>query len=248
MKLKYIFLSLILITQFLQSQDVHYKIKIEYLTTISWETPQTYNTTLFVNDSTSLFLFKKNRESTFDSNAEKKTFNLVIGNEMPNFYFNKNGYYTSSEQIFNKYFIVKDSFPNIKWKITNESKIINNFTCKKATGNFRGRTYNVWFTEEIPISKGPWKLGGLPGLIVEVKDELNEVEFKLASILNINETIDVDFNNKKQISWEDFHKKKIKKIENFKSYMESSNSGSEISVKIGAIKSLETLSLNEIDN
>ena len=35
-----------------------------------------------------------------------------------------------------------------------------------ATTHFRGRDWKVWFSEEIPLPLGPWKLGGLPGLIL----------------------------------------------------------------------------------
>ena len=56
------------------------------------------------------------------------------------------------------------------WKITNETKKFGKFTCKKATAKFRGRDYTAWFTSEIPVSFGPWKFNGLPGLILEVYD------------------------------------------------------------------------------
>jgi hypothetical protein len=39
--------------------------------------------------------------------------------------------------------------------------------CKKATTNFRGRYWEAWYTEEIPIGQGPWKLCGLPGMILK---------------------------------------------------------------------------------
>lgn len=67
--------------------------------------------------------------------------------------------------------ITIDNFPPIKWQIEKESKNILNFQCTKATGNFRGRNYTVWFTSEISAPYGPWKLGGLPGLILEAEDD-----------------------------------------------------------------------------
>ncbi|WP_297063293.1 GLPGLI family protein, partial [uncultured Duncaniella sp.] len=38
----------------------------------------------------------------------------------------------------------------------------------------RGRNWTAWYTEEIPITDGPWKFGGLPGLILKVEDDKKE--------------------------------------------------------------------------
>jgi len=244
-KLQLVFLlSIILNTN---AQEINYTVKVEYLTTIDWEVPKSYNSTLYLNDSTSLFILKNTGESKINNNIEDKTFNLFIGSEIPNFYINNNNHFICSEQIFDKHFIVKDTITKIKWKLSNETKRINKYLCKKAIGEFRGRTYNAWFTEEIPINKGPWKLNGLPGLIIEVTDNLNEVKFELSSLKNINETIDVDIKNKKQISWEEYKITERKKIKDFRAFMESSNSGNDVTVKIDSIKSIEKVYFNEID-
>lgn len=72
--------------------------------------------------------------------------------------------------------------PNITWQITSEKKSIGSFSCQKATTHFRGRNYTAWFTMDIPISNGPWKLQGLPGLILEATDDAEEVKFLFLSI------------------------------------------------------------------
>jgi len=72
---------------------------------------------------------------------------------------------------------VKDTARIISWELLNETKKINSFNCQKARGNFRGRTYTVWFTNDIPVSLGPWKLNGLPGLILEATDSLNQFQY-----------------------------------------------------------------------
>jgi len=72
---------------------------------------------------------------------------------------------------------VKDTAQIISWELLNETKNIMSFKCQKAQGNFRGRTYTVWFTNDIPVSLGPWKLNGLPGLILEATDSLNQFQF-----------------------------------------------------------------------
>ena len=72
---------------------------------------------------------------------------------------------------------VKDKARIISWELLNETKKIISFNCQKARGNFRGRTYTVWFTNDIPVCLGPWKLNGLPGLILEATDSLNQFQF-----------------------------------------------------------------------
>ncbi len=65
--------------------------------------------------------------------------------------------------------IIKDIMPNLEWElVSGESKTINNFVCNKATLNYRGSNLVAYYTNEIPISFGPWKFKGLPGLILEV--------------------------------------------------------------------------------
>ncbi len=63
----------------------------------------------------------------------------------------------------------KEKIPDFKWKFESATKKIGKFLCKKAVTKFRGREYICWYTEEIPLPYGPWKLQGLPGIILEAK-------------------------------------------------------------------------------
>nr|WP_298001267.1 GLPGLI family protein [uncultured Flavobacterium sp.] len=90
--------------------------------------------------------------------------------------------------IFKKNFLVTDQI-NYSWKITNETKQIQNFTCYKATTAFRGNTFEAWFTPDIPINAGPWKWYGLPGLILEATDKDQSVVFKVEKIEKLTEEI-----------------------------------------------------------
>lgn len=72
--------------------------------------------------------------------------------------------------------------PEIKWELKKEYKQIADFKCQKATGEFAGRSYIVWFAPELPFQTGPYKFSGLPGLILEVEDVKGEVRFLVKSI------------------------------------------------------------------
>lgn len=72
-------------------------------------------------------------------------------------------------QVWFSYYRIVEDIPTQKWVIYEDStQNIIGFNCTMATTHFRGREWKVWFSEEIPLSLGPWKLGGLPGLILAV--------------------------------------------------------------------------------
>ncbi|SDL65788.1 GLPGLI family protein [Pedobacter sp. ok626] len=69
-------------------------------------------------------------------------------------------------------------FPIIKWKIGKETATISGYKCEKATGEWKGRIYEAWFTRQLPYHLGPWKLSGLPGLIINASDLKKQVKFE----------------------------------------------------------------------
>ncbi|WP_407481637.1 GLPGLI family protein [Elizabethkingia meningoseptica] len=85
------------------------------------------------------------------------------------------------------YVIYKDIVGKIDWELKEKSDKILGFKCNLATTKFRGRNYTVWYTTEIPVPIGPWKLGGLPGLILKVDVDNGTYTFEATSIvLNSN--------------------------------------------------------------
>lgn len=63
----------------------------------------------------------------------------------------------------------EDDIPQIDWEISDSTKNVLGYDCNLATGELYGRKWNAWFTSEIPVANGPWKLSGLPGLILEAE-------------------------------------------------------------------------------
>ena len=57
-----------------------------------------------------------------------------------------------------------------EWTFGNGQKEICGYPCKEAKTSYGGREWTVWFAPSIPSNAGPWKLGGLPGLIMEAQD------------------------------------------------------------------------------
>jgi GLPGLI family protein len=67
-------------------------------------------------------------------------------------------------------YLYEEELPVFDWKITGERQTILSYNCQKAVTSFRGRDFIAWFTTEIPIPNGPWKFGGLHGLILKLHD------------------------------------------------------------------------------
>lgn len=81
-------------------------------------------------------------------------------------------------QLDGETMIVKEDLPAIEWNIKPDStREIMGFNCIEAEAVFRGRFYTAWFSPDIPVPFGPWKLQGLPGLILEAYDKMDEVHF-----------------------------------------------------------------------
>lgn len=67
-------------------------------------------------------------------------------------------------------YLVEEEIPNFEWVINEDSVVeILDYDCVLATTHFRGRDWNVWFTLDLPLSVGPWKFSGLPGLILKAE-------------------------------------------------------------------------------
>ena len=51
------------------------------------------------------------------------------------------------------------------------ARTVLGYECQLATCDFAGRHYSAWFAPEIPLPFGPYKFGGLPGLILQIQDD-----------------------------------------------------------------------------
>lgn len=59
-----------------------------------------------------------------------------------------------------------------QWTILEETaEDVCGYACKKAVADYYGRTWTVWYTQDIPLSLGPWLLWGSPGFIMRAEDK-----------------------------------------------------------------------------
>ena len=77
----------------------------------------------------------------------------------------------------------------MNWVIGDSSKMVLNYECVIAETDYHGRHWTVWFTPDIPVQDGPWKLCGLPGLILEAKKNTGQHQFIATGIESSNQEI-----------------------------------------------------------
>ena len=75
----------------------------------------------------------------------------------------------------------QEKTPQINWVLSDSTKEICGYLCHQATATFRGRNWVAWYCD-IPKSVGPWKLNGLPGLILAAQTEDKEHTFTAVSV------------------------------------------------------------------
>ena len=95
-------------------------------------------------------------------------------------------------QISTNHFTYEEILLPQNWEIREDTMTIAGYACQKAVCDYRGRSYEAWFASEIPISEGPWKFYGLPGLIIRLNDTQRHYEFDLVEFKSTNKTIDTN--------------------------------------------------------
>ena len=80
------------------------------------------------------------------------------------------GRITTQEMLYPYRYMTDEPLEKQNWTLTDGQDSISGYACQSATTKYHGLTWNVYYTEEVPATIGPWKLGGLPGLITKATD------------------------------------------------------------------------------
>lgn len=92
------------------------------------------------------------------------------------------GKLTHTEKICDDWFRYDEGMPQFNWEFSDSTATILGYECRSAVCDFRGRKWTVFYCEDIPIMDGPWKLYGLPGLIMRAHDEKCHYTFECIGI------------------------------------------------------------------
>ena len=92
------------------------------------------------------------------------------------------GKITPTEKIALDWFKYEEDIPQFDWTLTDSVRTVLGYECRQAKCRFRGRDWTVFYTEEIPVMDGPWKLCGLPGLIMSAHDEKSLYAFECIGV------------------------------------------------------------------
>lgn len=117
------------------------------------------------------------------------------------------GRMTNTEIVCEDWFRYEEEIPDFGWELTDSVKTILGYECKGARCTFRGRDWTVYYAEDIPVMEGPWKLCGLPGLIMEAQAAGDEYSFVCIGIRNNSPRpitlYDVPYNNASRLKFYD---------------------------------------------
>nr|WP_294945653.1 GLPGLI family protein [uncultured Mucilaginibacter sp.] len=170
---------------------VHYKFS-HLRDTTTKDKPYTENMVLFLGQSSSAYksydrklqdaLMRKQVEQQLAEQKGSGNVNIKVTGSKPTtraeiYQFPAQNKMMRKELLITPY-LIDEPLPKIDWKISADTATFGTLACQKATAHFKGRDYTAWFCPDLPFRAGPWKLNGLPGLIVEAYDTNKEVEFK----------------------------------------------------------------------
>ena len=92
------------------------------------------------------------------------------------------GKITTLDRVFMDSFEYEEPLYPYEWELTGETAHWEGYTVQQAVTTYGGREWVAWFAPDIPFSDGPYKFGGLPGLILRLYDTRKHYVFELASL------------------------------------------------------------------
>lgn len=211
-----------------QSYDVNYKVivhknrnqlpGVSQFTQSVFDEMDSLNVKLLFDKEKSIFKDPENIEfHKYREKAHKAAARLIIGLTHTYYFDMRNKEAIELQEFNNTNYVIKSKPLSPSWQITNEKKILNGYSCLKATTTKEyisrmGETVKLevvaWYTEELPFSFGPKGYIGLPGLILELHEGSNRFSY-IATEIKSEKSGTISFtipNNFQRVTKEQFQK------------------------------------------
>jgi|GEM_PF-1656280 len=135
-------------------------------------------TILMVNDTLSAYLDYSRVSTATRPDAPGSRRNMLFDYTV----YKNSGRLRFQQPIHGTPYYYDEPIPEIDWEIREDTTRILGYLCQKALGSYSGRNYEAWFSMEIPVSNGPDKFGGLPGLILRLEDSEGKIRLELSGV------------------------------------------------------------------
>jgi len=123
--------------------------------------------------------------------------------------------------------ILTEELGVINWRIGEDTKEIGGYNTRVAYTNYEGRSYEAWFAEDIPYPFGPYRLHGLPGLILEAYSTDGFVKWSFQSFEELadSKVLLSPPSNGVPLSWEEYVEKSLGFKKKFEGTFTTSSGG-----------------------
>ncbi|MCU4154576.1 GLPGLI family protein [Carboxylicivirga sp. A043] len=194
-------LSLVLLSCLANSQNKELKIAYNY---INHAKPNTYMMELVANNEQ---VFSYTIRLTKSGAGKRATYKQTTDSTKL-FKDYTNNYFVYEERLGRDYHVIEEELKLFKWNEVGQRDTILGYPCKTAFAEFRGREYQAFYTTELPFTAAPWKLHGLPGVVLRVMttDDVLVLEAQAVDITDNSNIVYNPFSNYEAISYDDFCK------------------------------------------
>ena len=124
-----------------------------------------------------------------------------------------------STQYINYGYTFEEPLVMPNWELHEDTIVILDYICLRATTHLFGRDWEAYYAPEIPLSRGPWRLWGLPGLIVRATDADHYFLFEMTHFERLSTATPIVYIHHKKGPKGDYKGNEYKKISR-KMYLE----------------------------
>lgn len=118
---------------------------------------------LYFKDNKTLFEKARDNEEKIPLFGDDKSLEDIIYADLQHQTFIK------KENVFGQAFLLSDSIRKVEWRITNDTRDIAGFECRKAVGKILDSVYIIaFYTDQIPVTGGPLSFCNLPGMVLGI--------------------------------------------------------------------------------